>query len=296
MTIAPRGGKPVNVGDHTLRAQFIGTGGPTVVFENGGGSPSYVWALVQERLADVASTVTYDRAGVGWSEPRKGPASPAAVSAELEALLLALGAPLPWIVVAHSIGGLYAVDFCARHRDRVTGLVLVDSSTPDVYAKILGRLGKGRRFAQPFLAPAMAAADRLGLLTLMQRGSAEDPPAGMPVPTGWREAKNAFWRGRNRLLGNAAEIRALDETCDAVRPLDLGDLPLVVVSAGKPSAGFAKFWDVWESAQTDLLSLSTNSRQVVATESGHYVQVSDPDLVTSAIESLINGPHLDLQP
>lgn len=291
MIIAKRGGDPVNVGDHTLRAQLLGTGGPTVVFENGGGSPSYVWAFVQERLAGVASTLTYDRAGVGWSEPRKGPASPEAVGADLEALLLALGAPLPWILVAHSIGGLYAIDFCARHRDRVAGLVLVDSSTPNVYAKIAARLGKGRRFAQPFMAPAMAAADRLGLLTLMQRGSGEDPPPGTPVPAGWTEAKNEFWRGRNRLLGNAAEIRALNETCDAIRPLDLGNLPLVVVSAGKPGPGFAKFWDIWELAQKELLNLSTNSSHVVAANSGHYVQISEPDLVASAIRSLISATH-----
>jgi hypothetical protein len=141
----------------------------------------------------------------------------------------------------------------------------------------------------------MAAADHLGLLTLVQRGNGEDPPAGMPVPTGWEQAKSEFWRGRKRLLGNAAEIRALDETCDAVRPLNLDHLPLVVVSAGKPSPMFAKFWDIWQSAQKDLLSLSTDSRQVIAAESGHYVQISEPGIVTSAIESLLNVPHLDLQ-
>ena len=287
MAIAGAGGKPVDVGGHTLRAQLLGTEGPTVVFENGGGSPSYTWSLVEEQLAGVTSTVTYDRAGIGWSEPRRGPATPSVVSAELETLLLALGAPTPWILVAHSIGGLYAIDFCARNRERVAGLVMVDASGPEVYAPIRASFSRPVRLAQRFMPPLMTTADHLGLLTRLQGPGAKKLPAGVMTPPGWDRAAEEFWQGRNRLLGNAAEIRDLTRSCDEVRGVTLGELPMVVVSAGKPDPMFAKFWDTWESGQRDLLGLSSNARQVVAGKSGHYVQLSEPELVTEAVISLL---------
>jgi pimeloyl-ACP methyl ester carboxylesterase len=115
-----------------LAMQVIGRG-PVVVFESGSGEALGNWASVVPALAPCLTTVTYDRPGVGDSPPSRHPTAPVLAADVADSLLAQLRArdlAGPYILVGHSIGGLYVQAFARNHPRAVAGVVLVDASSP----------------------------------------------------------------------------------------------------------------------------------------------------------------------
>lgn len=106
------------------------SGRPVVVFENGSRMTLDTWSAVTGALAGEATVFTYNRAGYGQSDAADGPRSGEAVVENLRALLAARGLKPPYVLVGHSLGGLYMQWFARRHPQEVQALVLVDSVYP----------------------------------------------------------------------------------------------------------------------------------------------------------------------
>lgn len=105
---------------------------PTVIFESGAFGFSADWAEVQDRLsAHGVHSCAYDRAGLGRSDPGPKPRDGLAITRDLEALLQHADVPGPYILVGHSMAGLYVRIFAAQHPDQVKGVVLVDATTAE---------------------------------------------------------------------------------------------------------------------------------------------------------------------
>ena len=85
-----------------------GSGSPAVVILPGGGAVGLDYLNVQERAAKLSTSVVYDRAGTGWSDRIDLPRTSAEVTDELRELLRAAAVPAPYLLVGHSLGGLYA--------------------------------------------------------------------------------------------------------------------------------------------------------------------------------------------
>lgn len=134
-------GKMVDVGGRKLYLNIRGSGEPTVVFESGFRDSGQSWDSVADEIANLARVVTYDRAGIGRSD---GNANGDAESpwTDLRKALHATGVEGPVILVGHSLGGLYSLGFTYRYRDRVAGIVLVDSTHEDWYAKMPAQIRK----------------------------------------------------------------------------------------------------------------------------------------------------------
>ncbi len=130
----PRG-RLVDIGaGRRLHAVFLGPEGatPLVVLEAGAYGFSADWATVQSLLAGAGfRSMAYDRAGLGFSDPAGGPRDADAIEADLDHLLAALGEPGPYIYCGHSMAGIHARMFAARHPGRLAGVVLVDATTPE---------------------------------------------------------------------------------------------------------------------------------------------------------------------
>lgn len=106
-------------------------GGPaTVVFENGLGATMDWWEKVLPELAGQATTLAYNRAGYGNSDTISGTRDGRHVVDELRQLLLAKNLRPPYLLVGHSLGGLYMQWFARRYPDEVGALILVDSTHP----------------------------------------------------------------------------------------------------------------------------------------------------------------------
>lgn len=129
----------VRLGDGTrLRVLRQGAqrAGPTVVFISGLSATLESWQLVQRELSQSLPTFAYDRAGTGFSDSVTGPRDAQAIASELEQVLTAAQIRLPYLLVAHSIAGLYARVYAHEHPEKVAGIVLVDPLTEDEWARV----------------------------------------------------------------------------------------------------------------------------------------------------------------
>jgi pimeloyl-ACP methyl ester carboxylesterase len=119
-------------GGRMLQITCTGRGEPTILLEAGGGSSSsdYPFA-VRSALAAKTRTCTYDRAGLGASDP-----SPyrrrlmVDVVTDLDHLLAAAGIKGELLLVGASFGGLVVLDFALTHPERTAGLVVLDTDWP----------------------------------------------------------------------------------------------------------------------------------------------------------------------
>jgi pimeloyl-ACP methyl ester carboxylesterase len=118
----------VDVGGHGLQLLIGGQGSPAVIFEGGFGAGIGSWATVQKDVAAFAQTVSYDRAGLGQSDPGPKPRSAKQIATELHAALEKVGVKPPYVMVGHSFGGIYVRVFADMYPKEVAGIVLIDPS------------------------------------------------------------------------------------------------------------------------------------------------------------------------
>jgi pimeloyl-ACP methyl ester carboxylesterase len=130
----PPTGRYYDVEGVQLLLHQSGSGGPAVVFLAGGGAVGLDYLNVQQRAAELATSVTYDRAGTGWSDSVDLPRASVDVTDELRALLRVAEVPAPYVMVGHSLGGLYARHYAQRFSGEVAGLVLLDPAHEDYNA------------------------------------------------------------------------------------------------------------------------------------------------------------------
>src|SRR6266704_3721215 len=111
------------------RFKLEGKGTPTVILESGLGDTLDVWNAVQPLIATgCARTLTYNRAGYLGSDNSNAPRDSATIVGELRAELRRQNIKPPYVLVGHSLGGLYMQYFARNYREEVAGLVLVDST------------------------------------------------------------------------------------------------------------------------------------------------------------------------
>lgn len=151
-----------------------------VVFENGLGARMEWWKKVLPEISGDTTTFAYNRPGYGHSDAASTPRDGAHIVDELRALLVSKGLKPPYVLVGHSLGGLYMQLFARRYPDEVAGLILVDSTHPRQLE------GDGALENQPMLVR--------GLLAILVTGTARDefdllPQTGqqvmaLPAPSG----------------------------------------------------------------------------------------------------------------
>jgi len=101
-----------------------------VIIENGLGGRMVLWKKVLSEISKDTTTFTYNRPGYGESDPVSTPRDGLHIVDELRSLLKSKGLNPPYILVGHSLGGLYMQLFARRYPDEVSALILVDSTHP----------------------------------------------------------------------------------------------------------------------------------------------------------------------
>lgn len=276
-------GQMVDVGGYQMHLYCTGTavdGSPTVILENGLGSTSAAWSLIQPEIAKATRVCSYDRAGMGWSDSSPEPRDAQHIARELHALLQNAKIPGPYVVVGWSMGGLYARGYAGQYSDEVTGLVLIDSSHPDQWTSTPDAVAQYESISKMnSVAPALA---RLGVMRIM---GLLQPSSGLPTPH--NEALKASFAASKDWDAQSAEFLAWSATAAQVHesePLD--NTPLFVLTAtehGTPP----KQEQLWQSWQTDLAALSTNSVHQIVEGADHASFWRDPDVVKVSIAAIL---------
>jgi pimeloyl-ACP methyl ester carboxylesterase len=108
-----------------------------VILESGLGDTLDIWKDIQPHIATHCTrTVSYTRAGYLGSDPATGPRDSATIVNELRAELDKRNIRPPYVLVGHSLGGLYMQYFARNYPDEVSGLLLVDSTHWDQHMVI----------------------------------------------------------------------------------------------------------------------------------------------------------------
>jgi pimeloyl-ACP methyl ester carboxylesterase len=128
----PPPGRLVDVGGHKMHLDCTGQGAPTVLLESGLEDDWLVWYKVQPAISKLAQVCSYDRAGMGFSDPRPDQQPDSRTIAQnLHMLLANAGVNPPYVLVGHSLGGIHVRVFQNLYPADVVGMVLVDSGHPD---------------------------------------------------------------------------------------------------------------------------------------------------------------------
>jgi len=288
----PAPGQLVDVGGYKLHIHCTGQGSPTIILEAGQSDYSLIWAYVQPEVAKTNRVCSYDRAGYGWSDPSPRPRTAIAEVEELHTLLVNANIPGPYVLVGHSLGGMLVRVFVHNYPDEVVGIVLVDSfheerpiRNPEVTRLNRDAVKQLRIFAILNSAGIMALAPQ----SIPNRGLPEDTYAqyqAITATTGYFE----MW---------ITESLAVPESANEALTLQMtsfGNLPLIVLSAGQwdtiPSLSDAenqKLWAAFQIQQSELVALSSVSKQIIAEQSGHHIQLDQPELVINAIQEIVDG-------
>lgn len=124
----PAGGRYVEIEGSRVFLRCTGEGEPAVVLEAGAGLESTDWAPIQREVARETRVCSYDRPGLGRSEEQAdGSFSDEEVAPHLAQVLEEAQVEPPYVLVGHSMGGLYVRLFAQAYPNDVAGLVLVDS-------------------------------------------------------------------------------------------------------------------------------------------------------------------------
>lgn len=122
--------------DTTLAYAKVGNGSPTIVFQSGLGDGKDTWSSIANPLARGSQVFAYDRPGYGDSKELAGSRDPCTIATELRTALHQAGVRPPFILVGHSLGGIYQYAFARMYPDDVLGMVLIDPTHPRHWEQI----------------------------------------------------------------------------------------------------------------------------------------------------------------
>lgn len=112
-----------------INCSGLAAGGPTIVLESGAGNAASAWDRVQPEVAKFARVCSYDRAGLGRSDPVPAARTIVALTEDLHSLLVNAKVSGPYVLVGHSLGGVRL--YASYYPGEVAGMVLVDSAHED---------------------------------------------------------------------------------------------------------------------------------------------------------------------
>jgi pimeloyl-ACP methyl ester carboxylesterase len=217
----------------------------------------------------------YDRAGLGKSDQplTRGRTSQDMVD-DLHTLLTDANIPGPYVLVSHSAAGFIARLYADQYPDDVVGMVLVDSSHPDQWARWLSLL----------------------------------PPESPDESEAVKEYRRHVTTRADHLMHMDPEFWDMDTSGAQVRATGpLGNIPLVVLtqdvndldrSLGELKMRFGSDFppelaesigQEWLRMQKELAELSSNSTHIIVEGTGHNIPDEKPDAVVDAILQVIDS-------
>ena len=294
-------GAMVTIDRQRLHLVCAGRGEPGVLFESGVAASSLSWARVLPEVATFTCACAYDRAGLGWSAPCRARRTVSLMLRELRGVLDARATTGPAVLVGHSFGALLACAYAAANPGAIAGLVLLDP--PSEWHELTRERARLLRGAI-HLSRLGGILARLGIvracLALLAGGAPGVPrnvarafgPAAArtlerlvgevrKLPPDVHPLVQALWCQPKCFDAMAGHLSALEETTAAVnRITSLGTIPVTIVSSGDHG-------DDTLAKHRALTRLSSDSRHIVARNSGHWIQFDEPDLVVAAVREMV---------
>ncbi len=261
-------GRMVTIEDgREVYLECAGEGSPTVLLVSGYRNNAQAWIdeldpgiqPVFGAVAERTRVCAWDRPGTFLDSDRRSrtdditmPRTAQSVVDELEAVLEASGETGPYVVVAHSLGGLISRIFTDAHAEEVVGLVLLDP----LNESITGLL------SDEDLATFLTAVDAVPE-QLADYGAIE-----------YIDLPGAFVRADGMTAAAGVPVVLIERS----ETLDFGD----------PEFN-ARLQAAWAQSQRDTVAQYDDARLVTAEGAGHYVQWDAADLVIAEILTMLES-------
>lgn len=255
-----KNGHCIEVDNHLLYVESFGlptaSNVPNIIFLPGSGNTLNIWDQVAPEVAKFAHVVTYDRSGYGLSQQysKPRPLTAPLIVTNLVELLQKIHVSPPYILVGHSHGGLFAQYFALKEPSLVRGMVLVDSSTT--------QLVMWPRFHHY-------------------------------LPDDKVKSSDPFYY---EALGITPTLEAVKKSMSEKGLYPFENLSIAVLTSNnhKDLNYFTQeMEEAWQSFQHQLTKTSRKSYQIIAYNSGHFIQVYQPKLVIDAIYTMATTKYPD---
>ena len=288
-----------------LHLYETGGGEPAVIFESGLASSSLSWYPVQQLVAEATRTVSYDRAGIGWSDEGVASRTVSGMIDDLAGVLKSSGIRSPYVLVGHSFGALLVRAYASLKKEEVAGLVLVDPVSVDLWADCTGenekRLRLGAKLSRRgvFLANiglvrfalAALASGKTRLPQAVAKASAGKAMGTMSrltgvvqkLPSSLRPSVQSHWSQAKSFRAMAEYLEILPRCATEVRSMELSsDLPLTILSASNATAQELAERELW-------VQKSVRGRHVQIPGSTHWMHLEHPEQVALAILAMVGS-------
>src|ERR1044072_5232140 len=283
-------GKLVNIGGRNLHVIAVGEGKPTVVLMAGGGAYAIDLALVQPQVAKLTRVLSYDRAGLGWSDSGPKDETVEQTVSDLHELLKKNKEKGPFILVGASISSIYITAYQSQYPKEVAGIIFANCSN---------KVG-------------LKAKTKEGLVWEL---SESEIASNYPLPASLKDKKPTFSIGSpfDKLPENLQKIRVgLDEKnweafeptkftaagilswrkeflnifqdTEAGKPFAMGKLPIIVLAEYEMPGDSVR--NMRDRSAPRLSYLSSNTLHVKVPK-GHEIHLYNPAILHDAIEKLI---------
>ncbi len=293
----PPSGRLIRIADGSVTRRLhlvcLGEGEPTVIFEPGAFNTSLSFEAARLEVSRHTRVCSYDRVGMGWSDPGPETIPAGLLAGDLERLTAQAHLQPPFLLVPSSMGGLTVELFARRHPDQVAGLVFSDAANSAMLGPIAGRFSSMQLLSVCLVKPAA----RFGLLRLLD-------PFGLR-----KEGSEAAARSISRLY----RVEPAQTICGVVRGLGTTmqefaaavplapDIPLLVL-IHETSGGFlpsrlanyrfladriGAFDREWLRLQQEFARQSRRGSWRVVPGSDHLIAAGQPHAVASSILEML---------
>lgn len=311
----------VDIGGRRLNIICTGTGSPTVILEAGLVADSTAWRLVQPAISRTTRVCSYDRAGLGFSDPAASPRDAAAIVGDLHALLRRAEIGPPYVLVGWSSGGLYTRLYQYRYPNEVVGLVEVDPDSEfdtlvDDSKIVTAVMHKSRQWYDQQVQDWYKQYDNCarnvsrgtcaffpgGLAAYHRRLRAAGCPMILPAGCAIAEVQGEHLDRASLWKDEALELEASEKGAAEVRAAErpYGSLPLIVLTDSEDGdidysapliitvPAQRAMWVAKNEAEEHIAGLSSVGAHFVVAGSPHAIQLYHPSVVISAVDEVVD--------
>jgi len=217
-----------------------------------------------------------------WSEPGPLPRDGEKIARELAAVLNVAGENRPYVLVGHAFGGAYIRIFAGQNPDAVCGMVLVDSSHPEMFTRF-AEFGVEQEIPDKRIRPLILLLSHLGMPGRFKGNLYNLPPEVYNPQQAFFPESSMAWFDE--------KVEGLNTLAQAGRYEYFGDIPLIVLASAQPSIEVKgrDLQEKWLELQQELTLLSGDSEIKALQEAGHYIQYDQPYQVVEAVRQVVQS-------
>ncbi|WP_074409927.1 MULTISPECIES: alpha/beta hydrolase [Aquimarina] len=305
-------GKIVDIGGYNLHYISKGKGDYTVLFIHGANDVAQLWSPILNEVSKYTKTVAIDELGRGWSDWGHHDKTRRQQAYDFHKLLKTEEIEGPYILVAHSLGGLIAQSFVKQFKNEVAGVVFVDATHPDEVFRFpdeegVLRFRAGHTTARDIEVPKIQTGkiDKKQHLEKVERAKKVTEFKKYFSPSEAVILQEAYnrpqFRPKDITTAYPYLFEELREMSNHKSMYTFGNIPLIILSAPIDYSWISddtfskgefssreKLVEYSIKLQKDFLNYSTVSKQI-SINSGHYIHLEKPNIIIKSIKEILDS-------